>query len=119
MRILAAIWFICALGIVAIQPLLAHPHGPDTFDVAGTLARVDVANRIVEIDTASGPGNPSQHLLLFVDAKAFLRQGGATVTLEKLRAGRRVSGTIRRQQQPGREDRERLTLLALTVDPRR
>jgi hypothetical protein len=107
------------LLLVAAPPSEGHPHGPDTFDVAGTLTRVDVANRIVEIDTIAGIGSPSRHLLMFVDFKAAVRAGGKDTTLLRLRKGERVVCTVRRQQQPGREDRERLTVLEINADRRR
>jgi hypothetical protein len=104
---------------VASLPSEGHPHGADTFDVAGTLTRVDAANRIVEIDTVAGIGSPSRHLLLFVAFKAAIRAGGKDTTLLRLRKGERVVCTVRRQQQPGREDRERLTVLEINADRRR
>jgi len=96
-----------------------HPHGPDTFDVTGTLTRIDVANRILEIDTVPGSGSTSRHLLLFVQSKVTIRDGDKDTTLLRLRKGQRVTCTVRRQQQPGREDRERLTVFEIRVDRRR
>jgi hypothetical protein len=107
------------LLLAAAPPSEGHPHGADTFEVAGTLTRVDVANRIVEIDTIAGIGSPSRHVLMFVDLKAAIRAGGKDTTLLRLRKGERVVCTVRRQQQAGREDRERLTVLEINADRRR
>jgi hypothetical protein len=106
------------LLLAVAPPAAGHPHGPDSFDVAGTLTRVDVANRIVEIDTVAGPGSPSRHLLLFVDFKVTVRDGTKETSLLRLRTGQRVVCTVRAQQQPGRENRERMTVSEIAVDRR-
>jgi hypothetical protein len=58
------IWCVSAVLLFASAPPQAHPHDPpEIFTVKGTLAKVDLANRSIEVDTIEPGTNASRHLL--------------------------------------------------------
>jgi hypothetical protein len=100
-------------------PLLAHPHDePDIFEVKGTLTKVDFVNGVIEIDTIDRATKAARNMLLFVDRKVKIRNGKVRVELAGLQRGQRVTCSVERQHQEGREDRERLTVFEIRVDAR-
>ena len=99
------IW--CACVMVALAPALAgtHPHDePEIYTLKGTVTKVDVANRAFELDTLDPETKAPRNLLLFVDARARLRNGKAPLNLVDLRPGHRLRATVERQHdETGRE----------------
>src|SRR5687768_13964978 len=116
-RVALALW-ICAVLTFASPSPQAHPHDePEIFDIKGTLTRVDVVNRAIELDTIDPTSRTRRNMLFFVDQKAKIRSGKARVDLATLQAGQRVTCTVERTFQQGREDRERLTVFEIRLDP--
>ena len=112
------IFCVCAVLVLASTPK-AHPHDePEIFDVKGTLSKVDLANQIVEVDTIDSRTKARRNLLLFVDRKVKIRNGKTRMALGELQPGQRVTCTVERQHQEGREDRERLTVFEIRIDVR-
>lgn len=119
MRALPFIWCLGAVLVLASTPSKAHPHDePEAFQVKGTLTKVDVVNGIIEVDTVDNRTKTPRNLLFFVDRNMEIRNGKARVQLAELQPGQRVTCTIERRHQEGREDRERLTVFEIRLDVR-
>ena len=74
-------------------------------------------NRAIELDTTDPATRTRRNMLFFVDQKVKIRSGKARVELAALQPGRRVTCSIERQFQQGREDRERLTVFEIRLAP--
>lgn len=111
-------WWLFAGLILASPSPQAHPHDePEIFEIKGTLTRVDVVNRAIELDTIDPSSRTRRNMLFFVDRKAKIRRGKARLDLAALQPGRRVTCTVERKFQEGRQDRERLTVFEIRLDP--
>ena len=116
---LPLIWCLYLVLVLASASLRAHPHDePEIFEVKGTLTKVDVVNRIVELDTFDSRTKITRNLLFFVDGRIKIRNGKVRVELAQLKPGQRVTCTVERKHQEGREDRERLTVFEIRLDVR-
>ena len=77
--------------LLATGVAVAHPHDEaEIFTFKGTLTRIDAVKRAIELDTIDPWSKKPRNLLLFVEAKAKLRDGKARVALSSLQPGQRV-----------------------------
>ena len=113
--IVAAVMAVFALS--GANSLKAHPHDElETFEVKGTLSKVDVMNRAIEVDTVDRATKAPRNLVLFVDKKVKIRNGKARLELAQLQQGQRVTCSVERAHHDGQDDR--LTVFEIRVDPR-
>jgi hypothetical protein len=101
-------------------PGRAHPHGdePEFFEARGMLTKVDVANRVIEIDVVDNETKATRNLLLFVDPKVKIRNGNVRVELASLQRGQRVRCMVERRHPEGREDLLRAIVFEIRLDAR-
>ena len=97
-------WVLMMVMVASVSPM-AHPHDedPEILWLSGTLTKVDVVNRAIELDAVDRKTNTVRNLLLFVDAKVKLRKGKARIGLGDLRPGQRVTCTAEREYVDGGE----------------
>ena len=90
-----AIGWVILLGVLLSPPVSGHPHHERQIVVLrGTLTKVDVVNRAIELDTIDPSTKRPRNLLLFVDKKVKLRRGKSRITLSDLKAGQQVGSTV-------------------------
>jgi len=114
----AAAWTICAALGLASLAIEAHPHDePEIFTLKGTLTKADVVNRAIELDTIDPDSRMRRNMLFFVDRKAKVLNGQARIDLQALQVGQRIICIIERQFLEGRQDRERVMVFEISLDP--
>jgi hypothetical protein len=108
-----------ALFLIASTSPRAHPHPHDEreiLEVKGTLARVDLVHRMMEVDIFDRTTRTTRNLALAVDKKVKIRNGKTRVDLAALQPGQQVTCTVEREHQEGRSPR--LTVFEIRLDPR-
>jgi hypothetical protein len=87
----ARLWVVVVLLVVASVTAAAHPDDENqVVTFKGTLTRVDVANRALELDTVDPRTKNIRNVLVFVEGKAKLRDGKARIELSALQPGHRI-----------------------------
>ena len=84
----------------------SHPHDElEIVTVSGTLTKVDAVNRAIELDIFNSKTKTTRNMLLFVEAKAKLRNGKARITLVELKPGQRVRCEVERNHKEDGSER--------------
>jgi hypothetical protein len=100
------IWCACTLLVLASASAKGHPHDdPEIVVLRGTLTKVDVLNRTIELDTLDPRTKAARNVLLFLDKKAKLRSGRARLAIDALKPGQRVSCTVEIKHDEGQAER--------------
>ena len=103
MRLMWCAWM---LMVFASASVAAHPHHePEIFVLWGTLTKVDLVNKAIELDTFDPTTRAPRNLLLFLDKKVKLRNGKAKLDVTELKPGQRVICTVEREPDEGGADR--------------
>lgn len=93
LRLHRALWCLFVM-VLSTSSISGHPHNePETFFLRGTLTKVDVVNRTIEVDTIDARTRAIRNVLVFVDKKVNLRTGKVRLDIEALKAGLRVTCT--------------------------
>jgi hypothetical protein len=83
------------LSVLASPTMAGHPHAErQIVRLRGTLTKVDVVNRAVELDTVDPGTKRPRNVLLFLDKKVKLRRGKARVEIGDLRPGQTVTSLV-------------------------
>ena len=112
-------WILCVCVTMALMSASprSHPHDElELFTVTGTLTRVDAVNRAIELDVFDSKTKATRNMLLFVEAKAKLRNGKARITLLELKPGQRVRCEVERNHKE--DGSERLITFEIRLETR-
>jgi hypothetical protein len=112
-------WIACVCVTVALMSALPRSHPHDEFEifiVRGTLTKVDAVNRAIELDIVDPKTKTTRNMLLFVEAKAKLRNGRARMTLAELKPGQRVRCEVERNHKE--DGSERLMAFDIRLETR-
>jgi len=95
MRGAGAIWWVCLLSVLASPVMSGHPHDERRIVLLrGTVTKVDVANRAVEVDTVDPTTKQTHNILVLLDKKAKLRRGKTRIEPSDLKVGQQVMATV-------------------------
>jgi hypothetical protein len=112
-------WISCVCVTVALMSAspMSHPHDElEIITLRGTLTKVDAVNRAIELDIFDSKTKTTRNMLLFVEAKAKLRNGRARITLVALKPGQRVRCEVERNHKE--DGSERLIAFEIRLETR-
>jgi hypothetical protein len=112
-------WISCVCFTMALMSASpgSHPHDElELFTVSGTLTRVDAVNRAIALDVFDSKTKATRNMLLFVEAKAKLRNAKARISLLELKPGQRVRCEVERNHKE--DGSERLITFEIRVETR-
>ena len=110
---------VSAVLLTASMSPSAHPHPHDEreiLEVKGTVTKVDLVNRVLEVDIFDRTTQTTRSMLLVIDKKVKIRNGKRRIELAALPLGQRVTCSVEREHLEGRGPR--LTVFDIRLDAR-
>lgn len=100
-------WCACLLVVLVSASAQGHPHDdePEILVLRGTITKVDVLNRTIELDTIDPTTKTTRTVLLFLDKKVKLRSGRARLDINALKPGQRATCTAEVSRDEGQVGR--------------